>query len=136
MPSPYMFPPTPPPNRFMLFGLHVDGKKLDSYFNKYPAKHPDDPLAEFLRQCPDADKTNLTVTMLRKRMGLPDLGMYGIYIGQAFGRILAFGTSKQKFRIPTGVLNEICKELEMRSSDVCWYVPDLSEEEWDEMGTD
>jgi DNA-binding Xre family transcriptional regulator len=123
-------------NRFMYFGFHVDGKKLDSYFDKYPAKHPDEPLAHFLRQCPDADKTYLTVTMLRERMGLPDLGMYGIHIGQAFGRILAFGTSKQKFKILTEVLDEICEELEMKRSDAHWYVPDLSEEEWDEMGTD
>jgi hypothetical protein len=123
-------------NRFMHFGFHVDGKKLDSYFDKYPSKHPDEPLAELLRQCPDADKTHLTVTMLRQRMDLPDLGMYAIHIGQAFGRILAFGTSKQKFRISMEVLEEICGELKMKKSDARWYVPDMSEEEWDEMGPD
>ena len=94
-------------NRFMYFGFHIDGKKLDSYFDKYPSKHPDEPLAEFLRQYPDADKTHLTVTMLRERTGLPDLGMYGIDIGETFGRILAFGTSKKMFKISTEVLDEI-----------------------------
>jgi hypothetical protein len=64
------------------------------------------------------------------------VGIYGMYIGQAFGRILAFGTSKQKFRILMEVLEEICGELKMKKSDVGWYVPDLSEEEWDEMGSD
>ena len=123
-------------NRFMYFGFHVDGEKLDSYFDKYPAKHPNEPLASFLRQCPDADKMHLTVTMLRERMGLPDLGMYGIHIGQAFGRILAFDTTKKKFRISTDVSDEICEELEIKRSDARWYVPTLSEEEWDEMGTD
>ena len=120
----------------MYFGFHVDGKKLDSYFDTYPSKHPDKPLAEVLRQYPDADKTYLTVTMLRQRMDLPDLGMYGIYIGQAFGRILAFGTSKRKFSILMEVLEEICGELKMKKSDARGYVPDLSEEEWDEMGSD
>jgi DNA-binding Xre family transcriptional regulator len=121
-------------NKFMYFGFHVDNKKLDSYFDEYPAKHPNEPLASFLRQYPQADKTHLTVTMLRERMGLPDLGMHGIYIGQAYGRILAFGTTKKKFKISTDVLDEICKELEMQRSDAGWYVPTLSEEEWDEMG--
>ena len=121
-------------NRFMLFGFHADDKILYSYFDHYPSKHPDEPLAAFLRQYPDADKNYLAVTMLRERTGLPDLGLYGIRIGQGFGGILAFGTSRRKFRIATEVLDEICGELNMKRSDARWYEPDMSEEEWDEMG--
>jgi hypothetical protein len=104
-----------------------------SLIRQYPAKHPDDPFAGFLRQCPDADKTNLTVAMLRKRMALTwaCMGSTSARLLVVFWHLVLASRSSGSRQ----VLDEISKELEMKSSDARWYVPDLSEEEWDEMGS-
>jgi hypothetical protein len=122
--------------KFMYFGFFVDGAKLESFLNNYPHNHPQDPRAEVLRQLPDTPKFDLTVTMLQRRMRLPDLGVYGITTESRSKFMLGFGTSKKLFSIRADVLDEIAGAFGVRRSDASWYVPDMTEEEWDELEVD
>ena len=118
-------------DRFLLFGIHVDRDKLYSYFKEYPVKHPDEFEAEFLQRHPDFDKIQITATLLQERTGLPKVGFHRVYIGEDVVPILGFGSNRQELKILTEVLDEICGELGVKRSDADWYVPLLSEEEWD-----
>ena len=117
-------------DRFLLPGIHVNRDKLNSYFEEYPVKHPDEFDAEFLQRYPGVDKKYITATLLQERMGLPDVGMHNVRIGENFALIFGFGTSRQELKILTEVLDEICGELGVKRSDADWYVPKMSEEEW------
>ena len=118
-------------DKFLLFGIHVDRNKLHSYLNDYPVKHSNESGAEYLQQYPGADRKYITATLLQERTGLPDVGLYRVCIGEDSVPILGFGTSRQKFKILTEVLDEICGELGVKRSDADWYVPRMSEEEWE-----